>query len=255
MLDDLQAWMQAAILDGSGDADGRVRSTNTLTAGERLGIYQHSYRARLIECLRSEYPMLAALAGETAFALFARGYIAAYPSHSYTLYDFGTGFADYLEAARPKGDGTPQTVEAVPAALARIERARAEVARARGIEHAEAAHAPASSLDPLVAAMFGLDRRGYRRPDSVRLLALPFDFTETLAAAEHEAPPVLPRPEPGWVAVARVDYRVACHRIERWQYDWLVGLGEAEPAPLPPGDPELAAWVPMALALGLVASA
>jgi hypothetical protein len=243
MLADVQSWMQAAIL-AEGDPRTRelVRDGNRLTAEARLGIYASAYRQRLFECLESEYPILAALVGSTAFELFARGYIAATPSHSYTLYDFGAGFADYLEAVRPAGDGTPQTVEAIPAALARIERARAEVLRARGVEQASAPQA--GGLDPLLAGMLGLTG-AHALPDSVRLLALPFDFSATLAAVEQGEEPGFPVPAPSFVAVSRVSYRLEVHRLEPWQYDWLAAL------PAPSADPRIAAWLPFAVGHGL----
>ncbi len=246
MLADVQAWMQAAILAGEGDADMRetIRDGNRLTAEARLGIYASGYRQRLIECLEAEYPILAELVGPTAFELFARGYIAAHPSQSYTLYDFGAGFADYLEAARPAGDGTPQAVEAVPAALARIERAKAEVLRARGVE-ARLAPAPAGGLDPVLAAMLGL-AGAHALPDSVRLLALPFDFTVTLAAVERGEAAMLPAFAPSFVAVVRMHYRLAVHRLEPWQHAWLAAL------PKPSADPRIMAWLPFAVGHGLV---
>lgn len=245
-LADVQAWMQAAILAGEGDARTRdeIRDGNRLTAEARLDIYAGAYRQRLFECLESEYPILAGLVGPTAFELFARGYIAANPSHSYTLYDFGAGFADYLEAARPAGDGTPQTVEAVPAALARVERAKAEVLRARGVEQGMAPQP--GGLDPVLAAMLGLVG-GHAMPDSVRLLALPFDFTGTFAAVERGEEPGLPAFTPSLVAVSRVQYRLEVHRLEPWQFDWLLALPE------PSADPRVASWLPFALGHGLVA--
>jgi hypothetical protein len=247
MLADVQAWMQAAILAGEGDARTReaIRDGNRMTAEARLGIYAAAYRQRLFECLEAEYPILAKLVGPTAFELFARGYIAASPSHSYTLYDFGAGFADYLEAARPAGDGTPQTVEAVPAALARVERAKAEVLREKGVEQAMAPQ-PGGGLDPVLAAMLGLVG-AHALPDSVRLLALPFDFSETFAAVERGEEPGFPAFTPSLVAVSRMHYRLEVHRLEPWQHDWLVALPE------PSADPRVAAWLSFAVGHGLAA--
>ncbi|MFS2109845.1 DNA-binding domain-containing protein [Sphingomonas sp. Sphisp140] len=242
----LQDWMQEAILAASGaDARAHVHGDNRLTAEDRIHIYARGYRQRLLECLESEYPLLAALAGPTAFGLFAQGYIAARPSHSYTLYDFGADFGAWLDAARPSGSA--QAVEAIPAALARIERTKAEVHRARGIER----DAPAwPGIDPAIAELLALagGRRWYR-PDSCRLLALPFDFSEMLASGE----PVPPRAEPMLLAVARANYRVACLPLEPWHYDWLAVLPEdpAQAMPLP-GDERIASWLPFATAHGLV---
>jgi len=242
----LQDWMQEAILAASGaGARAHVHGDNRLTAEDRIHIYARGYRQRLLECLESEYPLLAALAGPTAFQLFAQGYIAAWPSRSYTLYDFGARFADWLDAARPPGSA--QAVEAIPGALARIERTKAEVHRARGIEGA----APAwPGIDPMIAELLAMAaaRRWYR-PDSVRLLALPFDFSEMLASGE----PVPPRPEPMLLAVARANYRVSCLPLEPWQYDWLALL-PGDPAQAVPADARVAAWLPFAVAQGLAAA-
>ncbi|MCW3847111.1 DNA-binding domain-containing protein [Sphingomonas sp. LB-2] len=245
----LQDWMQASILGASGaGARAHVLGDNRLTAEDRIHIYASSYRQRLLECLRGEFPVLAALAGETAFDLFAHGYIAAHPSRSYTLYEFGAGFAGYLDGARPPGEADAPA--AIPAALARVERARSEVFRAKGIE-GEPLPPSDAHADPLIAAMFGLDGRRYWRPDSVRLLALPFDFSATLADREN---PPLPLARPSWLAVARTQYRVECHAIEARQYDWLASLAEdaAAASPLPHGDAGLAAWLPVAISRGLV---
>ncbi|WP_404334600.1 putative DNA-binding domain-containing protein [Sphingomonas sp. MMS12-HWE2-04] len=243
-LAELQDWMQAAIVGAQArDARAHVREGNRLTAEARVGIYAASYRLRLLECLQAEYPLLAGLAGPTAFELFALGNIAAHPSHSYTLFDFGAGFADYLDANRPSGPTSAPG--AIPAALARIERAKAEVARAQGVEDTVAPNAP------YVTTLLGLAASaGWRLPDSVRLLALPFDFGPTLAAAEARDPPALPVPRPSLLAVARAEYRVACHPLEPLHYDWLSGLADGAPA-----DPRLAAWLPFARAQGIVVQA
>jgi hypothetical protein len=242
----LQDWMQDAILADSGhDARAHVHGDNRLTAEDRIQIYARGYRQRLVECLESEYPLLCALAGPTAFGLFAQGYIAAHPSRSYTLYDFGAGFADWLDGARPPGGA--QDVGAIPAALARIERTKAEVHRARGIERNVAQAWP--GIEPAIAELLALATpRRWWRPDSVRLLALPFDFSEMLASGE----PVPPHPSLSLLAVARAHYRVACHPLEPWQFDWLSTLPE-DPAQAIPGEPRLAGWLPFAAAHGLVA--
>jgi hypothetical protein len=242
----LQDWMQEAILAASDmGAREHVHGDNRLTAEDRIHIYARGYRQRLVECLEAEYPLLAALAGPTAFGLFAQGYIAAQPSRSYTLYDFGAGFADWLEAARPPGGA--QDVSAIPAALARIERTKAEVHRAEGIERLAPPSWP--GIEPAIAEVLALaEPRRWWRSDSVRLLALPFDFSEMLASGD----PIPPRGEAMLLAVARAHYRVACHPLEPWQFDWLVALPE-DPAEAIPGEPRLAGWLPFAAAHGLVA--
>lgn len=244
----LQQWLQQTILAGNAYSLAPVRQSNRLPAAARVSVYVNGYRLRLIECLQKEFPILRRLLGEHPFDLLARAYVELNPSHSYTLYEFGAGFAAYLAARQPPGLGD---IAGMPAALARIERAKAEVFRARG--HKAAAQAEDTPfLHSLVAQPVSP-----RRPRTLRLLALPYDFRQTLAAAARDEPLPLPDVADCYLAVARAGYRVECHPLERWQYDWLAALpGADDPHPTPPpspdGDERLRGWLPEAVTRGLV---
>ncbi len=101
-LDKIQKWMQAAVMhpDGvvegvrsaearaaidAGAAEEVVTRSKALTAEERLSIYGNAYYARLMECLREEFPATAHALGEETFNSFAVAYLQSYPSRSYTL--------------------------------------------------------------------------------------------------------------------------------------------------------------------------
>lgn len=264
-LADLQRWMQGAIL-GRNAAPGLdavvvdgPRGRNSLTAAQRLGLYARGYRARLMECMTAEFPCLRALAGEQVFQLFAAGYIAARPSTDASLYGLGAGFADYLEATRPPGDERPDALSAIPADLARLDRARAEVQRAAGVERLAG---PLPTADLMLTPGARL-----RRPDSVRLLTLGFDPGPVLAAVDRGGPIDPPPPSPTPVAVARSRWRVAVHALPVWRYAWLDALGEdgadihaaAARAARASGREagaviaDLTLWLPVAAAQGLVA--
>jgi hypothetical protein len=244
-LADLQHWMQGAILGRAAppdlDAVDRRRPRGRgqrLTAAQRLTLYARGYRARLMECLAAEFPCLRALAGEQVFELFAAGYIAARPSTDPSLYGLGAGFADYLEATRPAGDDGPGALSAIPADLARLDRARAEVQRAAGVERlagplrrrpaADARRAPAAARQR-AAADLGLRSR------------------PVLAAVDRGGPIDPPPPCPTPVAVARSRWRVTVHSLPAWRHAWLEALGE-EGAPMstppPPAPPRPAAARP-----------
>src|SRR6185503_263967 len=107
--------------------------------------------------------------------LFGSSYLAACPPSHFSLYALGARFADHLEATRPAED-EPGAPSALPAALARLERARAEAQRAEGVENRSGPDAGADS-----ALMPGVR---LRLPDSVRLLRLDFDFLPLIAAAD-----------------------------------------------------------------------
>src|SRR5580704_3150268 len=116
----IQRWLQTVIThpDGveAGMASDAARSEIDISADrveevvdrserrtsvERLEIYANAYYARLLECLRDEYPALLHAAGDEVFDGLAFGYLQAYPSQSYTLGELSRRFAQYLEETRP----------------------------------------------------------------------------------------------------------------------------------------------------------
>ncbi len=123
-LDAIQRWMQTVIMNPHGvhagvDSDDArhlidvatdqveavVTRSHNLTALERLDIYHRAYFARLIECLRDEFPVILHALGDETFDAFALGYLQKYPSRSYTLNQLGTRFPQYLAETRPEQDG------------------------------------------------------------------------------------------------------------------------------------------------------
>lgn len=247
-LADLQSWFKDVLLRGATASLAPVRGSNRVPPAVRVGVYVNGYRARLVECLVKEFPILRKLVGEDVFALFARDYVELSPSRSYTLFDFGAGFPTYLESKRPAELGD---IGGVPAALARIERAKAEVYRARGHE---SDRGPADT--PFLLTLMPLPDV-LRRPDTVQLLSLAYDFRDLLAAYAQGSALPLPQATPSFLAVARAGFRVECHHLEQWQYDWLMALADEhvrEP-PTADGDSRLSSWLPEALHRGLVVAA
>src|SRR5260370_24135808 len=119
-LGQIQRWMQATITHPVGVAEGAaseparsqidvgpdglesvVTRSRALTAIERLEIYSHAYYARLLECLREEFPVLKHALGEEVFDAFAVGYLEKYPSRRYTLFQLGDYFPRFLAETRP----------------------------------------------------------------------------------------------------------------------------------------------------------
>ncbi len=264
----LQAWLQGRVTAGVWDlpedpaagplAGEVVVGSGPLPPRARLAIYAKSYVLRLAECLRAEFPVLAAMIGDEVFNLFAGAYLGARPSRSPSLYDLGAGFADYLAATRPPG--AAGALAALPADLARLERAIAESGRAAGLEH----EPPAPPLDAAML-LFQPEAR-LRMPGTLRLLALGFDFTGALAAHRAGRRPTPPPAATTWVAVARRRYRVRAHVLEPWAFAWLGALqggddlqGATAAAAAATGRPtrELLAsllfWLPTAADAGFVA--
>lgn len=111
----MQQWMlRALILPGQVNRDEvetRFLPAANLPASECLAIYQRSYILRLAKCLADQFPALCHVLGEQLFDQFARQYLTAYPSDSYTLYELGRRFPDYLEEVRPDHNLPPDQRE------------------------------------------------------------------------------------------------------------------------------------------------
>lgn len=152
-LDRLQRWMQYVIthpegieagmaaerarqqLDVAADQIGAViLPSQQLSSLDRLAVYANAYFARLLECLREEFPALQHALGEEVFDGFAFRYLQCYPSQSYTLSELGRNFSRHLEETRPPrtDDGTDWADFLID--LATLERLYAEVFDGPGIE-------------------------------------------------------------------------------------------------------------------------
>ncbi len=212
---------------------------------ERLGIYSRAYVLRLQECLEADYPLTAALMGPELFSFFCGRYIRQSPSRSPSLYDFGEGFADFLQRTQPQNVPQPDPALAFPVALARLERGLHRVMRAPGLEpssqtaagRVNETAASAAGFEPDITpfgALSGLLRRpeDWQVTPCLQLMESPFPLRAYWMAArqmqlsEPDAIPCppLPAPEPSCIALTRQHYRVQVLELERWQYLYLQAL-------------------------------
>jgi hypothetical protein len=204
-----------------------VRPSNSQTSIERLQIYAAAYHARLLECLRLEFPAVAHAAGQEAFDAFALGYLQAYPSHSYTLAKLGERFPKYLAETRPsdarsdKGPSWPDFL----IDLALLERAYAEVFDGSGVEGQ-----PLLAIDDLLAVPQSRWPDVKLIPaDSLRLMTFRFPVHEYATAVRNSAAASLPEARPTFLAITRRDYVVRRHEISETQFTLLNAIVEAAP--------------------------
>jgi hypothetical protein len=104
------------------DATDLVTSDVRASAAERLHVYQHMYRARLVEALEAQFPRLSRWLGADAFADVAAAYVTAEPSRHPSLRFIGRRFPDWLAARAPDEARHPALAD-----LARLEWAREDV--------------------------------------------------------------------------------------------------------------------------------
>jgi hypothetical protein len=105
---ELQKWMHTALLDPqavpeTGSTD-RLVPNPRLSAQDALVKCQRSYSLRIAACMREQFLALCHALGDELFNDFVAEYVREAPPESYTLYDLGRRFTEYLEANRPDRD-------------------------------------------------------------------------------------------------------------------------------------------------------
>lgn len=270
----LQNWMKTVVTEGGGleeklraasrqhglSAGDVVAEKRGLSAVERLGIYARGYVMRLLECMRADFPALRGFVGDSVFDAFARAYIIGRPPDSPSLYELSAGFPQFLQETRPTGDALDAGLSAMldlPSELARLERARAEVIRARGPEDD-----PARTETFAPHEIFGGEMT-LRATPCLRLLELKFPLVDFLRQSDRGERPEAPPPRHCFVAVGRTNYHVHAREIALWQFAFLKACerpaslySAAQRAALESGKEtarvlaEVAVWLPVAIEFG-----
>ena len=253
----IQAWMQsvithrAGVIGGIASADARalidlppadieqvIGRSSQQTSVERLEIYAGAYFARLLECLRAEYPIMAQAMGTELFDEFAVEYLERYPSHSYTLNDLGANFARFLAETRPVATDEDNSWLDFLVDLAKLEWCFAEVFDGPGAENL-----PLLGLDQLQ----GFDADSWaetqlRAVPCLRILRLDFPVQVYYRAIRDRAEAVPPDREPTWLAISRRNFVVRHHALAPAEAEILKAIlagatvGEAIGRATPPSD-------------------
>ncbi len=240
-LDVVQEWMQAVITHPNGivagiesdsarrridvtanEVEEVIGRSHTLTSIDRLAIYGNAYYARLLECLREEFPALAQAVGEESFNAFAFGYLQTYPSRSYTLAQLGANFPRYLTETRPDDDTQSATANWTDLVidLATLERTYSEVFDGFGPERQQL-------LQPDDLQAISADRWPAARlvpVDCLRLLELKFPVHEYATAVRQNQQPPPPDSSPTFLVVTRRDYVVRRSTVSELEFRLLSAI-------------------------------
>jgi len=271
----LQLWMKTVVTERGSLADKLQTATHLhgleieevvaekrdLSARKRLGIYTSGYVARLLECMRADFPALRRFVGEPVFDAFAKAYIVTEPSHSPSLFDLGAGFPRFLDQTKPTNSEAQSEMGALldlPAEIARLERARTEVMRARGVEEEPAPPA----FSPF--EIFTSDLKVQATP-CLRLLELKFSLADFFDGDTDQEQPPQPEQRRSVVAIGRFDYRIHVKEIEPWQFAFLKACDSPSSAHMAAGraadesgtEPavllaQLVLWLPVAMQFGFL---
>lgn len=170
-----------------------------LTARERLEIYRFGYRARLIECLDDDYPILARTLGETAFEHLANQYIDRFPSRHPNLNAFGRHMSLLCkDAALGEHDRSREFFSE----LAALEWALVECIHAREPRPFDLAELQAIPVERWANARL-------LRSDTVRVLRCAYPVNAFYQACRgRDEHPEIPSPQATWTAVYRRAWRL-----------------------------------------------
>ena len=116
-LDEVQARIQAGILDLDDGALDEIVDSPRENRAVLFGVYRNAYRLRLIEVLGIDYEQLHGYLGDDQFDALARAYIAANPSSYRSARDFGCRMPEFCAATAPWSE-RPEIAE-----IAALERA------------------------------------------------------------------------------------------------------------------------------------
>jgi Putative DNA-binding domain len=239
-LDRIQRWMQAVITHPGGafhgvtSADARqeidvpadevervIPRSRALPALERLQIYAGAYFARLLECLRDEFPVLRRAVGEDLFDDFAFDYLQRHPSRSYTLTRLGAHFARFLDETRPPGESWADLL----VDLAALEWAVGEVFDGPGVEGQALLDA-----DRLLAVPLELWPEARLVPvPCLRTLALRYPLRPYYIARRDDLEAPFPERSDSFLALTRRGYVVRLHDLSRVQFVLLNALRDGRP--------------------------
>ncbi len=207
------------------DVESVITPSRNLSSVERLEIYARAYYARLLECLRGEFPVLAKAMGEDLFDQFAVDYLQRHPSSSYTLGELGRRFAGFLAETRPPAEhpGQPDWCDLL-IDLARLEWTFNEVFDGPGIENQP-------PLDPIELQAIPHDHWAEIRlipAPCLRLMQFRFPVGRYYRALRDGDKSTPPAAAPTYLVVTRRDFVCRHYQLAREEFDLLSALVTGE---------------------------
>jgi hypothetical protein len=185
----------------------------------RLNVYSSGYLLRLLDCMYADYAISKKFMGDEVFDSFAKAYLMYHPSTSFTLYDLGKAFPDFLAKTKPPVTyGDEEQVDDfmdLPVALARLERARQEAMRAPGTEENSELEDQINIQDILFNTV------KLNTPGCLQLLELEYPMIQFFTAVYRGGDDELPLPQKTFMAVSRKDFRVTMVELTQIQYTLL----------------------------------
>ncbi len=217
-----QEWMQAVVTHPQGvqkgalstTMDGKLREieslispSKSLSSQQRIGIYNSSYFARLLECFQSEYNGLLNALGAELFEHLTWSFLQLYPSTSYTLNKLGELFPTFLKNSLEENlqGESPDWWQLFILDMALYERKYVEVFHGDGHENI------------ISDDVFGVEP--LKLSPSVALLELQFPISECIGEFRENETNSFPVQEKTYCVFSRQNYRIKVHTVdfEEWE--------------------------------------
>jgi hypothetical protein len=194
-----------------------ILPSKTLSAVERVGVYQGMYLLRMVEALENDFPAVAHFLGSDEFADLVTRYVKAHPSQSYTLNRLGDALPDFVRSTR----GIRQ--KGFVADLARLELLMTEV-----FDAPESPAWPAEEVGRLPEEAW--ERAVLRPIAALRLGAFSHRvnaYLQSVKDDDHDHP--ASGRSASWIVVFRKDYQVFRLDLDEVQYRFLSELVNGRP--------------------------
>jgi hypothetical protein len=230
------------------DAARWITAGPSLDSRQRLEIYRFGYRARLVECLDDDYPILASTLGAAAFERLAHQYIERFPSRSPSLNAFGRHMS---ELCRVADLGEHDSRRSFLAELAALEWALVEIIHAKEPPPFDLATLKAIPVERWSTARL-------LRSDAVRILHFEHPVNAYYQACRtQEELPSIPSPARSATAVYRrrwklwrMDLTPAMTRVVDALLDGMtieeslgrIGVDESDPTALSEAERSVMVW-------------
>ena len=193
--------------------DEVVSDEGPASVHQRLNVYSSGYTARLLDCMHADYAISRKFMGDELFDSFAKAYLMYHPSTSFTLYDLGKAFPDFLDTTKPQvPEGGDSSYYDIPAALARVERARQVALRAPGTE-GNTDNENQVNIQDVLFCTFNINV-----PQCLQLLELDFPMKQFFEAVYRDEDYELPSPKKTFIAISRKNYQIILDEISEIQY-------------------------------------
>jgi len=167
------------------------------------------------EVLEADYPALRRFLGKRRFSRLAEHYMAAYPSHDYTLDRLGSGLPKFIESLRD-----------LPAPEFCLDLARVECALAEVLS--EAPTQPVSLEQIASVAREDWEFARLRPIAALRLIACNYPVSEYLESLESGKPAKLSSKQKTWLAIHRSVFRVRRIELTRAAFVLFSALNSGE---------------------------